>query len=175
MKKLGLFLITIFISFQTSAFAHEGENELENNKTFNGIENYDVISISQPGVLYYSVTNQILESVKNLGSKVTFIGRANIGLQKVLDSNNNETLTTDPDYLYSLSTKTIESKYADLFYTDEVSNLLKENKIIVSELTAQQYSLNAGDKLVLVGMNEVISELEIGKIIPDSVFFSSVY
>ena len=77
-KKLGLFLITIFISFQTSAFAHEGENELENNKTFNGIENYDVISISQPGVLYYSVTNQILESVKNLGSRVTFIGRANI-------------------------------------------------------------------------------------------------
>ena len=79
MKKLGLFFIAIFISLQTSAFAHDGENELEQNKIFNGIENYDVISISQPGVLYYSVTNQILESVKNLGSKVTFIGRANIG------------------------------------------------------------------------------------------------
>ena len=64
--------------------------------------------------------------------------------------------------------KTIENKYADLFYSDEVSNLLKENKVIVSELTAQQYSVNTGDKLVLVGMNEVITELEIGKIIPDS-------
>ena len=64
MKKLGLFLIAIFISLQTSAFAHDGENELEKKKIFNGIENYDVISISQPGVLYYSVTNQILESVK---------------------------------------------------------------------------------------------------------------
>ena len=168
MKKLGLFFIAIFISLQTSAFAHDGENELEQNKIFNGIENYDVISISQPGVLYYSVTNQILESVKNLGSKVTFIGRANIGLHKVLDSYNNETLVTNPDYLYSLSVKTIENKYADLFYSEEVSNLLKENKIIVSELTAQQYSLNTGDKLVLVGMNEVITELEIGKIIPDS-------
>ena len=168
MKKLGLFLIAIFISLQTSAFAHDGENELEQNKIFNGIENYDVISISQPGVLYYSVTNQILESVKNLGSKVTFIGRANIGLHKVLDSYNNETLVTNPDYLYSLSVKTIENKYADLFYSDEVSNLLKENKVIVSQLTAEQYSLNTGDKLVLVGMNEVITELEIGKIIPDS-------
>ena len=150
MKKLGLFLIAIFISLQTSAFAHDGENELEQNKIFNGIENYDVISISQPGVLYYSVTNQILESVKNLGSKVTFIGRANIGLHKVLDSYNNETLVTNPDYLYSLSVKTIENKYADLFYSDEVSNLLKENKVIVSELTAHQYPLNTGDKLILV-------------------------
>ena len=51
MKKLGLFLIAIFISLQTSAFAHDGENELEQKKLFNGIENYDVISISQPGVL----------------------------------------------------------------------------------------------------------------------------
>ena len=84
MKKLGLFLIAIFISLQTSAFAHDGENELEQNKIFNGIENYDVISISQPGVLYYSVTNQILESVKNLGSKVTFVGRANMDFTKSL-------------------------------------------------------------------------------------------
>ena len=52
MKKLGLLLIAIFISLQTSAVAHDGENELEQNKIFNGIENYDVISISQPGVLY---------------------------------------------------------------------------------------------------------------------------
>ena len=141
MKKLGLFFVLIFLSFQTSAFAHDGEHELERNKVLNGIENYDVISISQPGVLYFSVTNQILESVKNLGSKVTFIGRANIGLHKVLDSYNNETLVTNPDYLYSLSVKTIENKYADLFYSEEVSNLLKENKIIVSELTAQQLSL----------------------------------
>ena len=37
----------------------------------------------------------------------------------------------------------------------------------MSELTAQQYSINTGDKLVLVGMNEVTTELEVGKIIPD--------
>ena len=96
MKKLGLFFIAIFISLQTSAVAHDGENELEQNKIFNGIENYDVISISQPGVLYYSVTNQILESVKNLGSKVTFIGRANIGLEKVVNTAGVETLSTMP-------------------------------------------------------------------------------
>ena len=93
MKKLGLFLIAFFIVVQPPAFGHDGENEIENKKLFNGIENYDVITISQPGVLYYSVTNQILESVKNLDSNVTFIGRANVGLEKIIDINNEETLS----------------------------------------------------------------------------------
>ena len=167
MKKLGLFLIAFFIVMQPSAFGHDGENDIENKK-FNGIENYDVITISQPGVLYYSVTDQILESVKNLDSNVTFIGRANVGLEKIIDINNVETLSTNPDYLYSLSVKSIESKYADLFYTDEITKLIKENKIIISNLTAEQYSVNIGDKLVLVGMNEIITEVEVGEIIPDS-------
>ena len=168
MKKLGLFLIAFFIVVQPSAFAHDGENETENKKLFNGIENYDVITISQPGVLYYSVTNQIIKSVKNLDSKVTFIGRANIGLEKIIDVNNEETLTTNQDYLYNLSVKTIEKKYADLFYTDEITDLIKKDKIIISELTADQYSINVGDKLVLIGMNEIITEVEVGEIIPDS-------
>ena len=167
MKKLGLFLIAFFIVLQPSAFGHDGENDIENKK-FNGIENYDVITISQPGVLYYSVTNQIIESVKNLDSNVTFIGRANVGLEKIIDINNVETLSTNPDYLYSLSVKSIESKYADLFYTDEITKLIKENKIIISKLTAEQYSVNIGDKLVLVGMNEIITEVEVGEIISDS-------
>ena len=168
MKKLGLFLIAFFIVLQPSAFGHDGENDIENKKLFNGIENYDVITISQPGVLYYSVTNQIIESVKNLDSNVTFIGRANVGLEKIIDINNVETLSTNPDYLYSLSVKSIESKYADLFYTDEITKLIKENKIIISNLTAEQYSVNIGDKLVLVGMNEIITEVEVGEIISDS-------
>ena len=167
MKKLGLFLIAFFIVLQPSAFGHDGENDIENKK-FNGIENYDVITISQPGVLYYSVTDQILESVKNLDSNVTFIGRANVGLEKIIDINNVETLNTNPDYLYSLSVKSVESKYADLFYTDEITKLIKDNKIIISKLTAEQYSINVGDKLVLVGMNEIITEVEVGEIIPDS-------
>ena len=100
MKKLGLFFVLIFLSFQTSAFGHDGENELERKKIFYGIENYDVITISQPGVLYYSVTDQILESVKNLESKVTFIGRANIGLEKIINAEGVETLSTRPNYLY---------------------------------------------------------------------------
>ena len=107
MKKLGLFFVLLFIFIQSPVLAHDGESELENNKKFNGIENYDVITISQPGVLYYSVTNQILESVNNLESNVTFIGRANIGLEKIIDTNNVESLTTDENYLYSLSIKTI--------------------------------------------------------------------
>ena len=152
----------IFLSFQTSAFGHDGENELERKKIFYGIENYDVITISQPGVLYYSVTDQILESVKNLESKVTFIGRANIGLEKIINADGVETLSTRPNYLYNLSIKTIEGKYADLFYSDKVSELINDDKIIISDLTAKLYSINVGDKLVLVGMNEETTELEVG-------------
>ena len=168
MKKLGLFFVLLFIFIQSPVLAHDGESELENNKKFNGIENYDVITISQPGVLYYSVTNQILESVNNLESNVTFIGRANIGLEKIIDTNNVESLSTDENYLYSLSIKTIESKYADLFYSNQITELIQKNKIIVSEFTAEQYSINVGDTLVLVGMNEVTFEIEVGEIVPDS-------
>ena len=167
MKKLGLFFVLLFIFIQSPVLAHDGESELENNKKFNGIENYDVITISQPGVLYYSVTNQILESVNNLKSNVTFIGRANIGLEKIIDTNNVESLSTDENYLYSLSIKTIESKYADLFYRNQITELIQKNKIIVSEFTAEQYSINVGDTLVLVGMNEVTFEIEVGEIVPD--------
>ena len=168
MKKLGLFFILLFIFIQSPVLAHDGESELENNKKFNGIENYDVITISQPGVLYYSVTNQILESVNNLKSNVTFIGRANIGLEKIIDTSNQESLETDDDYLYNLSIKTIESKYADLFYSNQITELIQKNKIIVSEFTAEQYSINVGDTLVLVGMNEVTFEIEVGEIVPDA-------
>ena len=168
MKKLGLFFVLLFIFIQSPVLAHDGESELENNKKFNGIENYDVITISQPGVLYYSVTNQILESVNNLESNVTFIGRANIGLEKIIDTNNVESLSTDENYLYSLSIKTIESKYADLFYRNQITELIQKNKIIVSEFTAEQYSINVGDTLVLVGMNEVTFEIEVGEIVPDA-------
>ena len=167
MKKLGLFFVLLFLFIQSPVLAHDGESELKNNKKFNGIENYDVITISQPGVLYYSVTNQILESVNNLKSNVTFIGRANIGLEKIIDTNNVESLTTDENYLYSLSIKTIESKYADLFYSNQITELIQKNKIIVSEFTAEQYSINVGDTLVLVGMNEVTFEIEVGEIVPD--------
>ncbi len=167
MKKLGLLFVLIFLSLQTSAFGHDGEDELERKKTFYGIGNYDVITISQPGVLYYSVTNQIIESVENLESKVTFIGRANIGLEKVINTNGVETLSTRPNYLYNLSIKTIEGKYADLFYSDEVSELINEDKIIISDLTAELYSINIGDILVLVGMNEETTKLEVGDIISD--------
>ena len=168
MKKLGLFFILLFLFIQSPVLAHDGESELKNNKKFNGIENYDVITISQPGVLYYSVTNQILELVNNLKSNVTFIGRANIGLEKIIDTNNVESLTTDENYLYSLSIKTIESKYADLFYSNQITELIQKNKIIVSEFTAEQYSINVGDTLVLVGMNEVTFEIEVGEIVPDA-------
>ena len=40
------------------------------------------MTISQSGSLFYSVTNEIIEGVNNLNSNLTFIGRANVGLEK---------------------------------------------------------------------------------------------
>ena len=69
---------------------HDSEPAYTKNK----IENYDVITISQSGSLFYSVINQILESVENLGSNLTFIGRANVGLESVESSNGENKLSS---------------------------------------------------------------------------------
>ena len=143
---------------------HDSEPAYTKNK----IENYDVITISQSGSLFYSVTNQILESVENLGSNLTFIGRANVGLESVESSNGKNKLSSLENYLYSISLKTIESSSVDFFYDDEVAQQIKDNKLVVSSLTAERYGLSLNDKVSLIGMNLAPLELEVGMIIKDS-------
>ena len=163
------FLILIFflsiVSIQNFSFAEES-----NEKTikFNRIDNYEILSISQPGSLFNSVTNGIIKSALNLNSNLTFIGRANVGLEKVIDKNNIEILTTRKDYLYSLSIKTIHNDVSDLFYSKEVSESLINNEIIISDLTANLYSLTKGDSMFLIGLNQQEVEVVVGEIIPDS-------
>ena len=143
---------------------HESEPEYIKNK----IENYDYYTISQSGSLFYSVTNQIIESAKNLDSNLTFIGRANVGLESVESSNGEKKLSSLENYLYSISIKTIESSKVDFFYNDEAAQVIKENKLIVSTLTAERYSLAVNDKVSLVGINSAPLVLEVGMIIKDS-------
>jgi len=143
---------------------HESETEYIKNK----IENYDYYTISQSGSLFYSVTNQIIESAKNLDSNLTFIGRANVGLESVESSNGEKKLSSLENYLYSISIKTIESSKVDFFYDDEAAQVIKDNKLIVSTLTAERYGLSVNDKVSLVGINSVPLVLEVGMIIKDS-------
>jgi len=143
---------------------HESEPEYIKNK----IENYDYYTISQSGSLFYSVTNQIIESAKNLDSNLTFIGRANVGLKSVESSNGENKLSSLENYLYSISIKTIESSKVDFFYDDEAAQVIKDNKLIVSTLTAERYGLSVNDKVSLVGINSVPLVLEVGMIIKDS-------
>ena len=143
---------------------HESEPAYTKNK----IENYDVITISQSGSLFYSVTNQIIESAKNLDSNLTFIGRANVGLESVESSNGEKKLSSLENYLYSISIKTIESSKVDFFYDDEAAQVIKDNKLIVSTLTAERYGLSVNDKVSLVGINSAPLVLEVGMIIKDS-------
>ena len=143
---------------------HESEPEYIKNK----IENYDYYTISQSGSLFYSVTNQIIESAKNLDSNLTFIGRANVGLESVESSNGEKKLSSLENYLYSISIKTIESSKVDFFYDDEAAQVIKDNKIIVSTLTAERYGLSVNDKVSLVGINSAPLVLEVGMIIKDS-------
>ncbi len=143
---------------------HDSEPEYIKNK----IENYDYYTISQSGSLFYSVTNQIIESAKNLDSNLTFIGRANVGLESVESSNGEKKLSSLENYLYSISIKTIESSKVDLFYDDEAAQVIKDNKLIVSTLTAERYGLSVNDKVSLVGINSAPLVLEVGMIIKDS-------
>ena len=166
MKRLLYFFIILSIVLLPSIAIAQDEAELI--KKSNRIDNYQILSISQPGSLFYSVTNGIIKSAINLNSNLTFIGRANIGLEKIVDSNNIEKLTTREDYLHSISIKTIHNDVSDLFYSKKVSKSLINNEIIISELTANLYSLEKGDVMFLVGLNQEKVEVVVGEIIPDS-------
>ena len=158
-------LTSMILNFSISPdISHENENHYIKNK----IDNYDVITISQSGSLFYSVTNQILESVNNLNTNVTFIGRANVGLESTTFANNEINLTTLDNFLYNLSIKTIESSVLDYFYDEESAQAIRDNKIVISELTASRYELNVGDYVNLVGLNSEIIPIEVGKVIKDS-------
>ena len=164
-RLLYFFIILSIVLLPNIAFA---QDEAELIKKSNRIDNYQILSISQPGSLFYSVTNGIIKSAINLNSNLTFIGRANIGLEKIVDSNNIEKLTTREDYLHSISIKTIHNDVSDLFYSKKVSKSLINNEIIISELTANLYSLEKGDVMFLVGLNQEKVEVVVGEIIPDS-------
>ena len=158
-------LTSMILNFSISPnISHENENHYTKNK----IDNYDIITISQSGSLFYSVTNQILESVNNLNTNVTFIGRANVGLESTTFANNEINLTTLDNFLYNLSIKTIESSVVDYFYDEESAQAIRDNKIVISELTASRYELNVGDYVNLVGLNSEIIPIEVGKVIKDS-------
>ena len=158
-------LTSMILNFSISPdMSHENENHYTKNK----IDNYDIITISQSGSLFYSVTNQILESVNNLNTNVTFIGRANVGLESTTFANNEINLTTLDNFLYNLSIKTIESSDVDYFYDEESAQAIRDNKIVISELTASRYELNVGDYVNLVGINSEIIPIEVGKVIKDS-------
>ena len=143
---------------------HDSEPAYSNNK----IDNYDVITISQSGSLFYSVTNEILESVENLDSNVTFIGRANVGLESIETPSGETKLSTLENYLYSVSIKTIASSKVDYFYNDEVAQVIKSNKLVVSSLTAERYGLSVNDKVSLIGLNSAPVDIEVGMILKDS-------
>ena len=143
---------------------HDSEPTYVKNK----IENYDVITISQSGSLFYSVTNEILESVENLNSNVTFIGRANVGLESIETPSGETKLSTLENYLYSVSIKTIASSKVDYFYNDEVAQVIKSNKLVVSSLTAERYGLSVNDKVSLIGLNSAPVDIEVGMILKDS-------
>ena len=158
-------LTSMILNFSVSP---DMNNESENHYSKNKIDNYDIITISQSGSLFYSVTNQILESVDNLNTNVTFIGRANVGLESTSFSNGETNLTTLDNFLYNLSIKTIESTVVDYFYDNESAQAIKDNKIVISELTANRYELKVGDFVNLVGLNSEIIPIEVGKVLKDS-------
>ena len=156
---------SVLINLSTLPFIQNHDTSLQAK---NKIDNYEVITISQSGSLFYSVTNQIIESVKNLNSNVTFIGRANVGLESTLSHENEIKISTLENFLYSVSVKTIDSEVANMFYDTETSDVINNGMLVVSSLTAERYQLVVGDVVNFIGLNNEKISIEVGKIIKDS-------
>ncbi|MDB4249560.1 M15 family metallopeptidase [Acidimicrobiia bacterium] len=164
MKKYFWLILLVITCIPSVAYAHEEVTYERKNR----LDNYQTITISQSGSLFYSVTNEIIESVKNLDTNLSFIGRANVGLEKITDQAGNQKLNTKTDYLYSVSIKTVEKDFANFIYPTELADKINNNLIIVSELTANLYAIEIGDVIHLVGINGDPIELVVGDIVPDS-------
>ena len=158
-------LVSVLINLSSIPITNNQETVLQSK---NKIDNYEVITISQSGSLFYSVTNQIIESVKNLESNVTFIGRANVGLESTTAPNEEVKVSTLENFLYSVSVKTIDSKVTNMFYDADTADVINSGKLVVSSLTSERYQLEVGDIVNFVGLNNEKITLEVGKIIKDS-------
>ena len=133
MKKYFWLILLVITCVPSVAYAHEEVTYERKNR----LDNYQTITISQSGSLFYSVTNEIIESVKNLDTNLSFIGRANVGLEKITDQAGNQKLNTKTDYLYSVSIKTIEKDFANFIYPTELADKINNNLIIVSEIDSK--------------------------------------
>ena len=158
-------LVSVLINLSSIPITNNQETVLQSK---NKIDNYEVITISQSGSLFYSVTNQIIESVKNLESNVTFIGRANVGLESTTAPNEEIKVSTLENFLYSVSVKTIDSKVSNMFYDAGTADVINSGMLVVSTLTAERYQLEVGDIVNFVGLNNEKIALEVGKITKDS-------
>ena len=158
-------LVSVLISLSSIPITNNQESI---HQAKNKIDNYEVITISQSGSLFYSVTNQIIESVKNLESNVTFIGRANVGLESTTAPNEEIKVSTLENFLYSVSVKTIDSKVSNMFYDAATADVINSGMLVVSTLTAERYQLEVGDIVNFVGLNNEKIALEVGKITKDS-------
>ena len=158
-------LISVLINLSSIPITNNQETVFQAK---NKIDNYEVITISQSGSLFYSVTNQIIKSVKNLESNVTFIGRANIGLESTTAPNEEVKVSTLENFLYSVSVKTIDSEVTNMFYDADTADVINSGMLVVSSLTSERYQLEVGDIVNFVGLNNEKIALEVGKIIKDS-------
>ena len=158
-------LVSVLINLSSIPITNNQETVFQSK---NKIDNYEVITISQSGSLFYSVTNQIIESVKNLDSNVTFIGRANVGLESTTAPNKEIKVSTLENFLYSVSVKTIDSKVTNMFYDDDTADVINSGMLVVSSLTSERYQLEVGDIVNFVGLNNEKISIEVGKVIKDS-------
>ena len=158
-------LVSVLINLSSIPITNNQETVLQSK---NKIDNYEVITISQSGSLFYSVTNQIIESVKNLNSNVTFIGRANVGIESTTTLNEEVKVSTLENFLYSISVKTIDPKVTNMFYDTDTADVINSGMLVASNLTAERYQLEVGDIVNFVGLNNEKISIEVGKIIKDS-------
>ena len=153
---------------QMPAYAQEQLDDTESPvKSIPSINNYQKIDIIQSGSLYPSVVKAATGISKRLELNIAYFGRATLGMVAIIKADGSTSFLTKQDYSIPISIFTVNNNVSGYFYNHKISSTLKENKAVISEITAKRHDLEIGDKLSFNGNQHQSQRIEVGLIATD--------
>ena len=153
---------------QIPAYAQEQIKNSESPiKTIPSINNYQKIDIIQSGSLYPSVVRAVTEISKRLELNIAYFGRATLGMVSIKKADGSTSFSSEQGYSIPISIFTVNNNVSGYFYNQKISSSLKENKAVISEITAKRHNLEIGDKISFIGNEPQSQGIEVGLIVPD--------
>ena len=153
---------------QIPAYAQEQIKNSESPiKTIPSINNYQKIDIIQSGSLYPSVVRAVTEISKRLELNIAYFGRATLSMVSIKKADGSTSFSSEQGYSIPISIFTVNNNVSGYFYNQKISSSLKENKAVISEITAKRHDLEIGDKISFIGNEPQSQGIEVGLIVPD--------